>query len=464
MSEFKKFYENKSAIDNIENAELNEEVLKLNEAGGLSIMNGLLKLVGSQKRQVYPELYPATYIINVNMHGKVMNLFMEHVINWKMKQKKPNQKLWVKEVYQGIVNQKRLQKLQYGKTAVELLFMGIPGDWSKQDAIKFWQPVDKVNVCTIYVTNRSWLSKGDIVLWDVQTKADFKDLGDAEEIKAWEALGWEAGANQYLISTNAKGAKFWTHLTGAPINAWVKLAKTGQLTGGNPYAVLGKELADLQKQKPKGEEETKTQEISKDEYDKLVPESVQFESEELTEESKQVKKVGDSWVAVKGNPPYNYSENGFNPKHKYVAVNDKGEEDTKLQNKLDYEIERLKGEKEAEKPEDKPAEDKGTATDTGTAPEASTDKPAEEPKKEEPPVTQGTKITDVLKDELDGGADKLDPTEKTAAGWWMQLKNGGKVYLYTTKDGKYKIGYDKKSEPVLIAKKLIKREAPKSPE
>lgn len=411
---FGDFYKNTDYNEIINNREINE---------GLSFMNSLYKITGSQKRTINPSKY-RSYVVGSTGYSNLLDRFSDSVIKIQGG-KAPKTKIFVKDIYQGIPpNVNKLQRMNV-KTAVGGMF-------DKMETINFWEPVEKINHVSLYVTNSGMLgSDGEIVLWDVQTKSDFDDIENAQEL---EELGWKEGENQFILSVNGRGYKYWTQITGMTIEAWVKKSRIGNVS--DPYFSIKDDISK-KNQKPKVSQAV----ISKDLFSKLIPntnESYVMEAEKKKSKRKVVyDKENNIWKRYSEKQKSIKQMAGIRPdelRSTDIAVDMKGEPDEDLQNKLDNIV-----------------DSKNTSSEEPKQSDSNDDQTIEEPQ-ETPP--KENLVMKHLQSKIKN-FDKIQTTstDLTDKGWVYNFINGGKLFVYTLKDApednKYKVAWDEKAKRII---------------
>lgn len=406
---FSEHYNNESDVIN--------ELESLNE-GANGILNTFYKLTGKNKRAVNPTGY-TSFVIGSKGYATLLNNFATETLAVKAG-KKPKRKIYITNVFEGVPpNINKLNGIQ-SKTS--------------NGKVDFWEPVEKVNECSMYTTNisvaRSIIglgiggsmmnASGEIILWDVMTKDDFTGLGDVNQLKE---LGWEEGVRQFVLSVNERGKKYWMQLTGMTLGAWVTQSKIGSVN--DPYGFALKDDIGLAKKQSVRSTLT-TKFISKDVYDRLVPnvnESVN-EAEILVAKNATTGKWGKaSKDSRRLSGPFKFDTE--NNTYKAGVIGSTGwQEDPDLQDELDSYI----------------GSTKATPTTTATI----------------APKEDKSLINKYIGTELQAPAVKINTTADDAAesGWVYTFKNGGKFYLYTLKNApdenaKYKIAYDAKGKSVI---------------
>jgi spore germination protein YaaH len=58
---------------------------------------------------------------------------------------------------------------------------------------------------------------------------------------------------------------------------------------------------------------------------------------------------------------------------------------------------------------------------------------------------------------LESAPSRVKTTDKVQYGWRYSLKNGGIIFVYERKDGKYMIAYDDRAKRVVEKKNLINK-------
>lgn len=174
-------------------------------------------------------------------------------------------------------------------------------------------------------------------------------------------------------------------------------------------------------------------------------------NEEVLEEASGTKYVfqGEDgkfmYAHVSQNTPYELT---YNPKNKYIAVktdtevgNSKKaaelEKDPELQIKLDKHIEELKNSKEDNGEENKDGEKK-----------------VNDIKFDPKDVEEFGKLAIDVRDELETFPKTVKPDAKVSDGWIYDLKNGGRMFVYQTKDGDHKLAYDDRAKDIVKKKGL----------
>jgi len=332
---FNEFYENSSNLDLIKEteicSEIKQEIGQIDET--LSFMNALFKVVGSQKRSIYPDKY-MSYVIGSKGFSNLLDTFSDSVL--RTRDGKPSKtKIFVKGIFQGVPpNVNKLTSMQVNTA--------IGGMFKKVDTINFFEPVEKINHTSLYTTNLgASLNQGDIVLWDVKTKDDFDDIENVDELKE---LGWEEGSNQFILSVSKKGYKYWTQLTGMTIEAWVKKSRIGNVT--DPYFGIKDDV--MKASKPKRPDLV----ISKELYNKLIPESTTVESVILDEKVAERKIYVDGkgkemrlkkFARLSSSKVKTPSIKPDDLRIGDVGVDENGEADSKVQNLINSLIEKRDG-------------------------------------------------------------------------------------------------------------------------
>lgn len=395
--------------------ELINENEQLNEAGGL--MNIFYSLTGKQKKVVSPDKY-MSFVIGSKGYANLLNMFAKSVLDTKDGKKPKKQKIYVTNILEGVPP--KIAKLENMKVKM-----------NNGEIVNFWYPVEKVNNVSVYTTNMSVVgfltgttasAVGDIVLWDVMTKDDFSDSEDANKLSQ---LGWEEGANQFVLSVNERGKKFWMQLTGMTLEAWVKQSKIGAVT--DPYGfALRDDISLAKKQALKKTLNYAT--IDKNLYNKLIP-SVK-ESVKYVNEAEKLMAMDDNgdWKT------YNKADRKLYPKTKFPSTdtyvagilnNGVWTKDDTLQDELDDYI------------------------------SGNTTKPIVQPKVNAIPKIDTNLITSKLSDEVvETKPIKGAAQDAMESGYRYTFRNGGNAYVYTVKNApdensKYKIAYDTKAASIM---------------
>jgi hypothetical protein len=351
------------------------------------------KLFGSKTLRINPK----DYNITDEVGQKGFNELIDKLAADASDPRKETKKTWIVDAYAGKFN-------------------------PKKDLHPNFPPVDKVEDTTVYKTNKG----GKII-----TYYFVDDEGDP----------------RFFVGLDNKGERFFLDKLKKSFKVFQQQSKTGGI-----WQTLSK--GDAEGQQPKVQATT----LDKADWEKLVPtESTNIEGDYLTEEGRPLiwDKEKRIWKTQTGNKVTSFRPEDF-------AVNDRtgkdaesGDEIAKtLQQKLDKDREAFQATKKSSSKEEPKAEPEAPKAE----PKASKEEPKAEPEAEpEPKKAKPTRgeLYGKIKKDLKQEPVKIKPTKSIQTGWSYFLKDGGAIHLYLTKDGEYKVGFDKKGKNVLVKSNII---------
>ena len=470
---FESYYETQGYVDEIETLEQIDEDLNT------TFFNSWQRLTGTGKQKVNPKPYDMNFIIGSKGYADLLNRFGSQALQAVQGEPNKKSKMWIKKMYQGVPPSiQALNKL-------EVFNPGGPEGKEAKEKIKFFAPVESVKAVSIYKTNRSWTATGDILLWDVETKDSFDGIENIEEL---EKMGWKEGMNQFVISTNQKGAKFWMYLTGIPFVAWVRASRLGQVT--DPYGFAYKDDIVTLKKLVTRKGLTKVA-IDKELFNQLVPtkvESVENDEEivesmsildyiDMLTEAKTVKTAAQR-KAEKEAQRKRDERNAKARERRAASGNKKDEPDTtSTQNNVDNSKRQPVKADQLGSSEQPNVPEKGAVA--GNTEQPSTQPNADTSTTDNKDVVAGNSeqprsdlMTQLMQNTKAGAPPEPVAPDKTAKmdkGWLYTFNNGGRLNVYTIKnpttpDDKYKIAFDAKGKEVIskipeLAKLLQKSQA-----
>jgi hypothetical protein len=374
--------------------------------------NVLRKAVGSARRRINPkalettELTPAGY---TELFNRLTNQYGSN----------KNTKYKIKDLFQGVFNPKDAQ--------------GVFGDIDINDK-------KQIEVVSYFKINNN----GAIALYNL------KDQNDEDH---------------YFIGIDGKGQKFFSARPkdggmGMIFKGWLSLQRANKMGILKGYGLTPEKV------KKKNPFPYKY-EIDKDVYDKMTPEMNAnfkesnnafslfnlFNEEVIAEKIKYIFKKDGKWISTSSSKgsPFEYSK--LDPDDTYVAVKtsepvgsvkkaEQLEKDEELQKEIDNQKKNIETSNK-EKPEDKNKKDFDKYD-----------------------VKEFGELYVDIHEELKENPINVKSTDKIQYGWKYIFKNNGRIFIYQTKDNKYKIAFDVKGKEMadkfnLISKFNLEQDNPK---
>jgi hypothetical protein len=397
MSNFKNYYFEEEEIVDLQ--ELTIPVLNKS----FYASNFFKKLFGKKSRRINPVNYEKlTREIELAGYNQLLDILSKNYLD----KRKEREKIWIKDLYKGEFDAKNEKELP-----------------------EIFPDIDDIEDVSIYITNK----KGMIILYQ---------LIDDENRR------------RYFVGMDNNGERYFIEKLGMSFNSFVTrsgskdIFRSGSVSQGNVAQGLTYKTIDKQF------------------YQQIIPqESVEYYGDLI---ERELIKVGDIWKRWSKNPTQRLA---VKPKKGDIAVDNDGYPDETTQAELDKVIQ---PEGNLEKPVDNTEEPSNnddtqvksnkdsTQQDQNIQPDDDTPSNNDDTQvKSNKDSTQqdqniqpddDTKYGDLgirIKDNLQRKPVKIGQSKNVKDGYAYLLKNGGKIYVYQTKRGEYKIAYDKLGKEII---------------